>query len=30
MFRDVGRVDADGHGPDALFGKLGKFFLNAS
>jgi hypothetical protein len=30
MFRDVGRVYADGHGPDALCGKLGKIFLNAS
>ena len=30
MFRDVGRVYADGHGPDALRGKLGKIFLDAS
>jgi hypothetical protein len=30
MFRDVGPVYADGHGPDALCGKLGKIFLDAS
>jgi hypothetical protein len=30
MFRDVGRVYADGHGPDALCGKPGKIFLDAS
>jgi hypothetical protein len=30
MFRDVGWVYADGHGPDTLCGKLGKIFLNAS
>jgi hypothetical protein len=30
IFRGVGRVYADGHGPDALCGKLWKIFLDAS